>query len=208
MRRDRNRAEGQSHLSFAHQLWVSIVTPCLSHENKISCSMTIAYFSIKIDILAWKGGDILDTCIGLFPVLWGLLGKQFFTIGLLNFFFYHVWWEQISFCTICWTNFFVVDKKNPNHSPPGIQWSAPNSTWRPPWCLLRDVIWAPPECNTTSESPDDVIEQLLQAGAQEFATWLKFNQSVKFRYFMKSVIMRKFWHSEADIKVCTVSLDG
>ena len=25
-----------------------------------------------------KGGDILDTCIGLFPLLWGLLDKQFF----------------------------------------------------------------------------------------------------------------------------------
>ena len=38
---------------------------------------------------------------------------------------------------------------------------SPNTTWRPPWCLLCDVIRAPPQCNTTSESPYDVIGQLF-----------------------------------------------
>ena len=37
---------------------------------------------------------------------------------------------------------------------------SPNTTWRLPWCLLCDVIWAPPECSTTSESLYDVIEEL------------------------------------------------
>ena len=35
---------------------------------------------------------------------------------------------------------------------------SPNTTNMPPWGLLCDVIWAPLECNTTSESPYDVIE--------------------------------------------------
>ena len=35
-----------------------------------------------------------------------------------------------------------------------------------PWRLLCDVIWAPPECNTTSKSPNEVTEQ-LRTGSQE-----------------------------------------
>ena len=66
-----------------------------------------------------------------------------------------------------------------------------NTTWRPPGllpvcslikrsgisacCLLCDVIWVPPEYNTTSESPDDVTVQ-LRRGFQEFANWLKFSR--------------------------------
>ena len=30
--------------------------------------------------------SLIDTCIRLFPLLWGLLDKRFFSIGLLNFF--------------------------------------------------------------------------------------------------------------------------
>ena len=41
--------------------------------------------------------------------------------------------------------------------------------------VLCDVIWAPLECNTTSEIPYDVIQQLL-AWFQESADWLKFTQ--------------------------------
>ena len=52
---------------------------------------------------------------------------------------------------------------------------SPSTTWRPSWCLLCDVIWAPPECNAALEIPYDVIEQ-LRAGSQEFANWLKFSQ--------------------------------
>ena len=52
---------------------------------------------------------------------------------------------------------------------------SPNTIWRPPWCLLCDVMWAPPECNATSESPHDVIKQ-LRVGSWEFADWLKVSQ--------------------------------
>ena len=51
----------------------------------------------------------------------------------------------------------------------------PKTTWGPPWCLLCDVIWAPPGRNTSSVSPYDVIEQ-PPAGSQEFADLLQFNQ--------------------------------
>ena len=41
--------------------------------------------------------------------------------------------------------------------------------------LVVNVIWDPPEGNTTSESPYDVIKQ-LRVGSQEFADWLKISQ--------------------------------
>ena len=43
---------------------------------------------------------------------------------------------------------------------------------------LCDVIWAPLECNNTSENPDDVMAQ-LRAGSPEFTYWIKF-QSIAF----------------------------
>ena len=49
-----------------------------------------------------KGGDILDTCIGLFPLLWGLLDKFLFSIGLLNFLFLFLFLS----CVVR-TNFFL-----------------------------------------------------------------------------------------------------
>ena len=39
--------------------------------------------------------------------------------------------------------------------------------------LVTMMSWAPPESNTTSESPYDVIQQ-LRAGSQKFADWFKF----------------------------------
>ena len=57
----------------------------------------------------------------------------------------------------------------------GFLYHSPNTTWRPPCCLLCDVTWAQPKCNTMHGSAYDVIEQ-TRTGSQEFADWLKFSQ--------------------------------
>ena len=65
------------------------------------------------------------------------------------------------------------DSKSPNKIVPDIfdfflykfargfpVYHSPNTTLRPPLCLVCDVIWAPLECNTTSESPNDSFREM------------------------------------------------
>ena len=71
----------------------------------------------------------------------------------------------------------------------------PNTTWMPPCSLLCDVICAPPECNTTSESLQDVIESNSRQGLRNL---LIGQNSVNGGYYVISEI-REFGHTEAYI---------
>ena len=81
----------------------------------MAANLTTTYASQILDLLGlskFKGGNappcppppikisLLDTCIGLFPLLWGLLDKQFVSIGLLNFLFVFICGENKLVCTI------------------------------------------------------------------------------------------------------------